>query len=87
MKKIGDLVTVRCAPPDGEPETFLRGTIAQTYARSNDGRHALHIVEPSLFKWGRTEAWQTYDGVQFVLTRETNGTDEFEWVDTWPRRG
>ena len=85
---IGQDVTVRCPADGSEPETWMRGWVSHTLARSAavDG-FAVHVIDVRLFKWNWTDAWRLYDGVPHVIAREMPGTSVLEWIDTWPRRG
>jgi hypothetical protein len=86
MLKIGDTVTFYDPGSRREHESWQRGIIRQTIARDRKGRHAVHVVALNAHKWDRDSPWGSYDGVPEVLGRETNGSPELEWIDTWPRR-
>jgi hypothetical protein len=84
---IGQIVTVRCPPCQGDPtETWLRGIVRRTLARNEESGHAVHVIEVQQFKWAAADAWGYYDGVPEVLAREIPQKFELEWLDTWPRR-
>ena len=84
LRKVGDLVTVRCPASENEPTTWTRGRIVQTIAR--DSSHAVHVIAVQNFKWSAGDAWGPYTGVPQEIARETFGFEELEWIDTWPRR-
>ena len=82
MLKIGDIVTFHDLGSREEHESWARGIIRETIARSRDGRHAVHIVAINAFKWDFDAPWGPYDGVPEVLGRETDGISELEWIDS-----
>jgi hypothetical protein len=87
MLKIGDTVTMYSPGSEREHESWARGTIRRTYARSQSGRFSLHIVTINSFKWNRWAPWGPYEWFPEVLGREVDGSNKLEFVDTWPRRG
>ncbi len=74
-------VTVRCPAEGQDPETFMEGRIRRHYAHGK--RNALYVIEPEKFKWARRDPWRKYDGIRFVVARQTQGEAELEWVRRW----
>src|ERR1700752_2067826 len=65
MKKVGDMVVIRCAKIEAETEdTWLRGRITQTVGTGFLGLHngrgvcARHVVETTQFKWRERDPWR-----------------------------
>ena len=86
MLKTGDMVTLYDPGSADEHESWMRGRIRATLSSCRLQPTAVHILSINGFKWDRDAPWGPYDGVPECIARETDGSSELEWIDTWPRR-
>jgi len=83
MYNVGDVVNVTVPSSPGENcASWIRGPIKETIALGNG--HAVHVVFARDFRWDDGK-WQAHTGVDEIIARETEGIDDLEWIDTWPR--